>query len=55
MRPLNYRYQRYLVTCVSCSGKTSTKYASQNGGKCKSCVTGTDQTHTEQEFREQIV
>lgn len=34
------RYAVYLTTCKGCGSRTSKKYASQNDGQCKACVTG---------------
>lgn len=34
------KFSKYLCSCTACGGKTSKAYARQNGGKCKSCVTG---------------
>jgi hypothetical protein len=36
----------YITDCA-CGNKTSKAYARKNGGKCKSCVTGVDQSKTD--------
>lgn len=34
---------KFTCRCNNCNRTTSTKYARQHGGKCKSCVTGIEQ------------
>lgn len=35
---------KFMAKCNQCHRTTSSKYARANGGKCKSCVTGIEQT-----------
>ena len=39
---------RYTCKCNQCGQTTSTKYATANGGKCKSCATGVEQPRNTQ-------
>jgi predicted RNA-binding Zn-ribbon protein involved in translation (DUF1610 family) len=38
------RSNEFLCPCSQCGASTSKKYAREHGGKCKTCVTGVDQT-----------